>query len=104
MITSEESNVCWVLKLQAEQELECFNWVVTSIDEISHENVACVGDLTSLIEKLQQVMELTMDITTNSNRGTHWLNIALFNKDLFNLLAEDSEISFRKDATVFNSL
>ena len=43
-----------------------------------------------------------MDIATNCNRGAHRLDIALFDEDLFDLLAKDAEVSLRKDATVLH--
>ena len=49
-------------------------------------------------------MELTMDITANSDRGTDWLDIALFNQELLDFLAEDAEVSLREDAAVSDLL
>lgn len=79
MITSEKGNVSWILELQTEQELESLNWVVASVNEVAHEDIASVRDLTSLIKELQKIMELTMDISTNSDWSRNWLNVALFN-------------------------
>ena len=53
VISSQESDMRWVLQLQAEQELESFNRVVASIDEVSHEDVSSVGDFTALVEEFQ---------------------------------------------------
>jgi hypothetical protein len=53
VISSEESNVSRVSQLQAHQKLESLNRVETTINEISHEDVASVGDLASLVKKLK---------------------------------------------------
>ena len=39
-----------VLELEAEEELESFYGVVSSIDEVTHKDVASIGDLTTLIK------------------------------------------------------
>jgi len=51
VVSSKESNVSWILEFQAEKELESLNWVVSSINKISHKDIAGVRDLTSLVEK-----------------------------------------------------
>jgi hypothetical protein len=51
MVSSEESNVSWVLQLEAEQELEGLDRVESSVNEISHEDVSGVWNLTTFVEK-----------------------------------------------------
>lgn len=104
VITSEEGNVSWILELKAEQELESLNRVVASVNEVTHEDIASVRDLTSLIKELQEIMELTMDISTNSDWSRYWLNVALFDQNFLNFLTEDSEISFRENTTTLHSV
>ena len=48
-------------------------------------------------------MELSVDIATNSDGSLDWLDIALFDKDLLDLLTEDSELPLRKDGSAFES-
>ena len=67
MVSSEKGDVSWVLQLKAQQKLEGLNRVEASVDEVTHENVSGVWDLSSLVEQLQQIVELSMDITTNLN-------------------------------------
>ena len=50
MVSSQESDVSWVLKLEAEEELECLHRVEPSVNKVAHENVASVWDLSALIE------------------------------------------------------
>ena len=103
VVTSEEGDAVGPLELEAEKELEGLNGVIAAIDEITHEDVAGVGDLTALFEKLEEVMELTVDITADGDRGTDGLHIAFLDQDLLDFLAKDAEVSFRQDATVLDS-
>ena len=57
----------------------------TSVNKISHEQVVCVGTLSTNFEKLFQVVELTMDITTDGHRGGYWLNVGFFLQNFFRL-------------------
>jgi len=93
MVTSEKSDVSRVFELQAQEKLEGLDWIVASINKITHEDVAGVRYLSSLVKEFEEVMELTVDITANSDRSWHWLDVAFFNQDLLNLFTEDSEIS-----------
>ena len=44
-------------------------------------------------------MELTVDITADGYWGTHWLDVAFLNQDLLDLLAENAEVTLRKNST-----
>jgi hypothetical protein len=94
MVTSEEGDVRWVLEFEAQKELEGLYRVESSVYEISHENVARVWDFTTFIEKFQKIMELAVDITTDGYWSFDRLDIALFNENLLDFLAENSELSF----------
>lgn len=50
VVTSEQSDVGWILELKAEQKLECLNRIITSVDKVSHEDVSSIWDLSSLVE------------------------------------------------------
>ena len=67
VIASNESDSLWVAHLKGEQEEEGLNGVVATIHEVTHEQVVGVGALASYLEKLHQVIELTMDVTANLN-------------------------------------
>lgn len=90
VVASQKRDAVGVLQLKAKQKLECFYRVVATIDEVTHENVAGVRDLTTFFEKFEQVVELAVDVTANRDWRAHWLNIALFDQDLLNLLTEDA--------------
>lgn len=104
VVTSQESDVCWILHLEAEKELEGLDGVESTINEVTHEDVASVWDLTAFVEKFEQVVELTVDISTNCDWSLDWLDVALLDEDLLDLFAEDAELALWKDGTLFNSL
>ena len=52
MISSKKGDMCWVFQFQAQQKLESLNRIESSINKITHENVSCIGDLTSFLEQL----------------------------------------------------
>lgn len=92
VISSDKSNSLWVSDLEGQEEEECLNGVVASIDEISHEEVICVWALATHFEKLLQIVELTMDITTNGDWTLHMLDIGLFLQNFFCSIAQGLHI------------
>lgn len=49
MVSSEEGDPIWVFDLEAEQVFEGFDGVISSIHEVSDEDVASLVDLSSCI-------------------------------------------------------
>mmetsp|Transcript_2693 Transcript_2693/g.4548 ORF Transcript_2693/g.4548 Transcript_2693/m.4548 type:complete len:300 (-) Transcript_2693:74-973(-) len=93
VVSSQESDVCGVLELQTEEELEGLHGVEASVDEVTHENVPRVWDLSSLVKELEQVVELSVDVSADGDGSLDRLDVALLNEDLLDLLAENSELS-----------
>ena len=58
VIASEEIDLFGVEYLQAEEEHDCLYWVVASIDEISNENVSCVGELASWMRGIVHILNI----------------------------------------------
>lgn len=90
MVASKEDDVFGVFDFIAEKELDCLDGVVTSIDEITNEDVPVCGELPSYFEKLKNVKELTVDISANSHRGLSLMYVALLEEKLFDFIAESS--------------
>ena len=93
VVTTEERDAIRVLELEAEKQLERFDRVVATIDEVTHEDVAGVGNLATLLKQLKKIVELAVDITADSDGSAHRLNIALLDQDLLDLLTEDAEVT-----------
>lgn len=51
--------------LQGQQQQERFHTVVATVDEVTEKQVVSVGALASNLEQLDQIIELTMNITTD---------------------------------------
>ena len=75
--------------------MECFNRVVATINEVAHEDIASIRNLSSFFEELEQVMELTMDVTANSDWRAHRLNVTLFDQYLLDFFTENAKITLR---------
>ena len=103
VVASEKGDAVGPLQLQTEQELEGLNGVVAAIDKVTHEDVAGIRNLTTFFKKLEKVVELTVDVATDSDGSADWLDIALFDKDLLDLLAKDAKVSFGQDSSVLDS-
>ena len=102
VVSSEEGDAVWVLQLEAQEQLKGFNGVVATIDEVTHENVSIVRDLSTLFKELEMIVELTVDVTADGNGGTDGLHVALLNEDLLDFLAQDAQVSFWQDATILD--
>ena len=70
---------------QEEQVSESLETVVSAVHKVSHEDVTVVWQGAASPEQLNQVIELTVNITTDSHWSRHRLHIALFNQKLLHL-------------------
>ena len=76
MVSSEDSDSAWVSHLKGDQKSNSLDWVVASINVISHEEIVVVWQLSSNLEEFFQIIELSMDISANGHWGPNWLHIA----------------------------
>ena len=51
MVSSEESDMCWVACFEGDEKGEDFQGIVTSVNEITHEDVVCVWDFSTCFEE-----------------------------------------------------
>jgi hypothetical protein len=51
VISSKKSNSCWVSDFISHQEFESFDRIISSINEITHENVGSFRNVPSLVEE-----------------------------------------------------
>jgi len=94
VVTSENGDSVWVSNLENDEESDCLNRVVASIDVISHEEIVVVGELTTNFEKFFQIVELSVDISTDSHGGSNWLHVTLVDENLFGFLAKSLDAIF----------
>ena len=88
VVTSENGDSVWVSDLENDEESDCLNRVVASIDVISHEEVVRVWGLATNFKELLQVVELTVDVTANGHWCTHLRHVRLINQDFLSLLGK----------------
>lgn len=79
VVTAQNGDTVGIADLQADEEGDGLNGVVTTIDIVTHEKIIVVGKLTANFEKLIEIVELAVDVTTDGNRGAHRHNIRLLN-------------------------
>ena len=89
VISSQDGDSVLETNLQGDEESHGLDRVVSSIDVVSHEQVVSLGRLSSNFEKFTQVVELTMDISTDGHGSLHCLHVRLFDKDFFSLIHFD---------------
>ena len=79
VVTSEDGNAVLEAHLEGDKKSDGLDWVVATVNVVTHEEVVRVGGLTSNLKKFTQVVELTMDITADCHWCTHLLHIRLIN-------------------------
>lgn len=89
------------LDFEAHQQFEGFDRVVASVYEISHENVVRVGDFSANLEQLQQIEKLTVDVSAQSHRRIHRLNVRFLDQNFLHFFAAASQYFFRKNFAAF---
>lgn len=104
VVSSEQSDVRWVLHFETQQQLESLHRVEASVDEVAHEDVSGVWNFAALVEQLEQVVELTMNVSANGDWCFDRLHIALLNEDLFDFLTKDAKFSLRQDSSLLDGL
>lgn len=92
VVSAEECHVLWVPRLEEHEERETLETVVATVNIVTHENVVGAGTLAALVEELKEVVELAVDVATDSDRGRDRLHIGLFDEDFLHIFAEQFEL------------
>ena len=69
-----------------------FHRIVASIDIIAQKEIIRVRNIASNAEKLDQVMELAMHVSTNRNRCRYKLNVGLLCENLGCSLGDELDL------------
>ena len=78
MVASGEVDTFRVPNFEGHEQRDGLDGVVTSIDEIAHKEVVSEGHISPYREELDKIMQLSMDITTDSNRCLDGYGITFF--------------------------
>ena len=85
VIASEDGDSILIAHLKGDEKSHRLHTVVATIDVVTHEEVVRVGWLTANLEELAQVVELTVDITTDGDGSAHLLHVRLVDQDFLSL-------------------
>lgn len=75
VVSSQNRDSISKAHFQTNQQSDRLHRVVTSIHIITHEEVISIGAFTSNLEQLNQIVELTMNITADSDWTAHKLHV-----------------------------
>jgi len=57
----------------------------TSINIVAHKQVVRLRYFSSDFEEFHEIVELSMNVTTNDDRSSNWNYVGFFSEDLFRL-------------------
>jgi hypothetical protein len=61
-----------------------------SINEVPDEDVVRCGDLPTLVEEFQEIVELPVDITADYDGRVDWVDIRFLDQNLLDLLTQQA--------------
>ena len=85
VVSSKDGDSVSKTDLKCDKESHSLNRVVSSIDIVTHEQVVGLWRASSNLEKFSQVMELSVDVSTDCDWSLNWLHIWLVNQDFSGL-------------------
>ena len=86
MVTPGQGNPVGVPDFIGKKQTDSLDRVVSTINIIAEEKVVGERRFSADGEQLNQVMKLSMDVSTNGNRCWYELSVGLVAEDLFGLL------------------
>lgn len=85
VVSAEEGDLVGVAGLEDEEVCKGLETVVAAVDKVSHEDVVCVGDLSSGLKEVEKVRELTVNVSADGDRRVHGLHVGLLEENLLYL-------------------
>ena len=96
VIPSQQMNAVRKTCLQAQEQADRLNGIVSAIHIVSHEQVVRVRGLPSDTKELKQIVQLAMYIAANRHRAVHRLYIRLLHQRLLRLIAQQPYLCLRQ--------
>ena len=81
-----------IARARARNSRQSLDAVAAPVHEVSHENVALVGDLAADVKQLQQIVELAVDVTAHGHGRRHRLHGRLLHKQRLHHIAQLLEV------------
>ena len=88
VVSSEEGDSVFVPDFQGQQQQECFDAISASVHIVTQKYVIGVGRISANFEQLKQVVQLPVDISTNSDWGSNLDYIGLVLQDFLGRLTQ----------------
>jgi len=93
VVSSKDSKSILKADLESDEKSDSLDGVVAAIDVVTHEEVVGVGRLTTNLKQFSQVVELTVNVTTDRDWSTDLLDVRFVNKDFFCLFAKKFDLT-----------
>jgi len=71
VISAKNGDAVRIADFEANEEGDCLDRVVASVDVVAHEEVVVIWQLSADLEELFKIVELTMDVTANGDWGAN---------------------------------
>lgn len=85
VVSSEDSNSFLKSDFKGNEQSDSFDWVVSSVNVVSHEKIVCLRKEAPDLEKFVEVSKLAMYVSTNSDRYSYCFHIRFLKKNVFRL-------------------
>ena len=81
MVSAEDEKVFWVADLEGEQETNGLDGLPAAVDIVTEKEIVCIGGEATILKEPQQVVILSVDVTTNLDGGIQLQKRHLLQKD-----------------------
>ena len=78
MVSSQDCDSVLEANFESDEERHSLHRVISSINIVAHEEIVCVWKPSSKSEQLFEIMELAMDVSTDGDWCTNWLDVDFF--------------------------
>lgn len=95
MVSSYQGNAIRVAHFEAQEQEERLNRIEAPVNEVAHEKVVGIGDVTANPEEFHQVVELAMNIAAYRDWSIHADHVSFLDQKLSCLVAELANLGFR---------
>jgi len=104
VVPSQDGDSVWMPHFEGNEERYGLHRVIPSIYIVPHEEVVRIRTLTPDPEQFRQVIELAMNITTDSHWTFHVVYIAILYQKLSRFIDEASHVGLRQRLTFIEAI
>lgn len=82
VVAAQQEKIFWVLDFVREEQTDRLQGLLSSVDIVSEEQVVCLGGKSTVLKEPQKVSVLSVNVTTNFQRGFEFQEDRLLQKNL----------------------